>query len=695
VSRSFQRHASTTYNDWSFWVVYVGENMPSSTGALGTGIYDLQQTYFCCHGSTETATYKPSLFDIIAKCHHDQALVTVSGLYKTTNAFGGASWVTSVPRVRLSRLGYRPITTMVLPREMDLANNDYTAVTLPSYSAMAAVRVDWDPEDLSDPVYHGKTATLPGGIVDVYNERSIADSGFVLRPEVPGLTASAGGSVTVGTHGCVVCWISRDNEGNLWRSAPSSPNTITIANPNNTLNVHVQTPGINDERILTAEIYLTQAGGSLYYLAGTLSVPYIGAAPGTSPVVSTAITLADAALASKQTLYTDSGELPHDVTPSASVLVQWRNRVWAACGEDRDAVRFSEELQEDTGINWSDSYEVDMPGGDGDVTGLAPFGDRLYIFKRRAIYALAGDGPDSTGNGAYPQPEQIVHGIGCVAQRSIVVLPEGVMFGAETGIFMVDGGGRVSEVGAAVNADLRGIFGQGQPVRISGAAIVPNTDLVAFAPAASGGSIRTVTPTIYVFDRKRGAWFTWSADLSSSYASSSAAVAANQDSLFFCDGNSSANGLVMVYSHALAPQYDTPTINRKFDTTWKTGWFSLPATGDEVRLYEVHGRFKLGNGTDTYQMDWTIETDVASGTSSYGVQSQLVTSTITGTRSDYHFTAVVRPKYQKGDRFRITITGFSPIIPTHTGAIELIGIDLIVGAKGGLQRVPVGNIATT
>jgi hypothetical protein len=338
-----------------------------------------------------------------------------------------------------------------------------------------------------------------------------------------------------------------------------------------------------------------------------------------------------------------------------------------------------------------------MHDSDGDITALASFMERVFIFKRRRIYVLSGDGPDDTGGGVFPVPELISEQIGCVDMRSVCVIPEGVLFCAETGIHIVDGGGRVEEIGAPINAALRALFTEGNPVRIAGARRIPNTHLVAIAPAANGGSPAGARPCLFVWDRRRGTWQTWSTGYGNYLNGNWPAMGVDAGTLYYTDGNTGAHGTLQKYTHALAAQSDdedTIPTTRAWSCYYRTGWISAPQVGDFARLYRVDLRVKIGDYPAVDRLVyWTIETDVASGGSSGGVLTEGLTTTLTGTRDNYEgVTVSARPKYQKGNKFRITIEIASGT--TAVKGLEVCGLDLVFGGKGGLQRVPVANVGT-
>jgi hypothetical protein len=733
VSRAFNRGAVNVNNSWAYWVAYVGEDLPTSLGGWVASTKgssnDQQQVYFCLHGNTSTlpgtSTRQTDQFRVLTKCHHDRAHVHRVSDYKAVDAFAATAWVTNVSQTRLAETSIRPVHALVLPKETELFSDTASSAvsSLPTFSAMALVTTDWDPQitDLGRGTSYGRSFILPGGIQEVYSGRSIQDAGHILRPEVPGLTVAntATGAVTSGTHSGCVCWISRDDDGNVWRSAPSPVNTVDCSAPNDTIYFHVQAPSLTSATTIGVEVYMTQVNGSVYYLAQSTSIPRSGALGGFSTLT---ITVDDTTLARAPTLYTDSGELPNDCTPTATIVTQWKNRLWAAGGEDRDAVHFSKELAEDTGVGWSSDFHLDIPDTYGDVTALAPFGDRLYIFKRRAIYAVAGDGPDATGAGWYSQPELVAERIGARTPRGVIVVPEGVMFASDDGIYMLDGGGRISEVGAPINADLRSIEGEGNGVHIAASAMIPNTSLVAFLPASDGGCagyqgstplprsssqfiINSRNKTLYVWDRKRECWYTWGVE-GNSYGKKGGTLASVGDTFYLqAPGvyagipSTTVAGALHSYAHAHVASIDTSGSSWPFVPALLTHWISVPTLGGFNRLQEIHVRGLTGATSSTTGYYATVLAEVEID----GVNGSQTPGTVyanyyekEGTNVADHVVIRVQPEYQKCSRFRLGVALGPSRYNDQINAVNLslCSVAVVLAGKGGLARVDVTSQAT-
>jgi hypothetical protein len=90
-------------------------------------------------------------------------------------------------------------------------------------------------------------------------------------------------------------------------------------------------------------------------------------------------------------------------------------------------------------------------GSAGQITALFPMDDKLVIFKNAAIYYINGTGPDNTGaNSTYSQPTFITASVGCSNPRSIVLMPMGLMFQSDKGIWLLGRDLSTTYIGDAV-----------------------------------------------------------------------------------------------------------------------------------------------------------------------------------------------------------------------------------------------------
>ena len=143
----------------------------------------------------------------------------------------------------------------------------------------------------------------------------------------------------------------------------------------------------------------------------------------------------DVNLASEMPTINETGTMPVD-TKFATL---WGNKLVLAGGIDSTAIYYSESGRFEQFGN--DNYYNISGYGVGDITGIFPSANILYIFARRGIFALI---PDEQG-GFYLTT--ISDSIGCIAHKSIQFVPgTGVVFLGQNGFYAISGNPQYDQV---------------------------------------------------------------------------------------------------------------------------------------------------------------------------------------------------------------------------------------------------------
>ena len=297
---------------------------------------------------------------------------------------------------------------------------------------------------------------IVGGILQAYDGISVVEHGFHLFPEgVTTGTTTTGGSMAAGTYQVKVCYEWTDNLGQIHRSAPSiavsqvipagtSTNTLTVTIP--TLRLTAKTGSRANVRLV---VYGTTAGGTLFYRLTSITSPTYNDM--TVDTVTFTRTAADASILSNDLLYTTGGVLENIPSPSCSLITTYKNRVFLSGLDDKLAFWYSKEKIQNAPVEFSDFFigRVDPFGGD--ITALGTLDNYVIIFKKSAIFAFAGNGPNDTGaQNDYNPPQLITTDVGCDNPNTVVITPDGLMFKSTKGIYLLDRGLGVSYVGADV-----------------------------------------------------------------------------------------------------------------------------------------------------------------------------------------------------------------------------------------------------
>ena len=306
-----------------------------------------------------------------------------------------------------------------------------------------------------------ETLNLTGGILWEYDGVTPVENGFNVFPENTAVTtAGSGGSITAQQYFYSFTYEWTNNQGNIERSAPSIPITITTTGSVSTNTLKVPTLRLtykvapNPVRIVG---YRWSVGQQIYYqftsvVSPTLNDPTIDSVTFTD-------TLADSAILGNPILYTTGGVIENIGAPASIASALFDNRLWLIDAEDQNLLWYSKQVIENVPVEMSDllTYYVapttSAQGSTGKLTAIYPMDDKLILFKKDAIYYVNGTGPDNTGsNSGYSQPIFITSSIGTANPNSIVLIPSGLMFQSDKGIWMLGRDLSTNYVGAPVES---------------------------------------------------------------------------------------------------------------------------------------------------------------------------------------------------------------------------------------------------
>jgi hypothetical protein len=165
----------------------------------------------------------------------------------------------------------------------------------------------------------------------------------------------------------------------------------------------------------------------------------------------------DASILGNAILYTTGGVVENIAAPASIASALWANRLFLIDAEDRNVLWYSKVVIENTPVEMSDLLTLYIApttgaqGSTGPMTALSAMDDKLIIFKRGAIYYINGSGPDNTGaNSTFSDPVFITATVGCINPNSIVLMPNGIMFQSDKGIWLLGRGLETQYIGAAV-----------------------------------------------------------------------------------------------------------------------------------------------------------------------------------------------------------------------------------------------------
>lgn len=304
----------------------------------------------------------------------------------------------------------------------------------------------------------GENLHLSGGFLWAYDGIIPVEHGFHLWPDYVEVTTSgSGGSITAQEYFYVAVYEWNDNQGNIFRSAPSVPVSITTTGTTSTNTVHVPTLRltykINSPVKIT--IYRWSTAQQVYYQVTSVTAPILNDISIDS--ISFSDTQADSAIVGNNILYTTGGVIENIEPPAVSSLALFKSRLLAISAEDPNTIWYSKQVIEGVPAEFSDLFTIYIAptigaqGSTGPNRCLAALDDKIIIFKDNAINYIVGNGPDNAGfNNDFSDPVLITSTVGCANQNSIVFTPLGLLFQSSKGIWLLGRDLSTNYIGAPV-----------------------------------------------------------------------------------------------------------------------------------------------------------------------------------------------------------------------------------------------------
>lgn len=273
------------------------------------------------------------------------------------------------------------------------------------------------------------------------------------------VAAKPDGSTNAGAYAYQITYEWADNQGNIYRSAPSVPVSVTTSGSGTDGIVSVQIPTLRltykTSNPVKIAVYRWSVAQQVYYQV--TSINYVINNSTTVDSIQFIDTQPDANIIGNNILYTTGGVIEDLNAPATNLITLFDTRLWLVSAEDPNLLWFSKQVIESTPVEMSDlltffvAPTIGVQGSTGPITALSAMDDKLVIFKKNAIYYINGTGPDNTGaNNQYSQPIFITSSVGSDNQSSIVLTPNGIMFQSDKGIWLLGRDLSVTYIGAPV-----------------------------------------------------------------------------------------------------------------------------------------------------------------------------------------------------------------------------------------------------
>lgn len=340
-----------------------------------------------------------------------------------------------------------------------------------------------------------KNVVVPGGLLipggaPLRYDHSTVSGWFHLAPETPVATAVAG-TLAAGVYRFIAIYEITDPTGRVHRSAQTPEVSITLGAPG----------GVQLSTIVTGLLFHNY--GNFNDAAVSVSWYRTDVNPGVAPQFyfrGRADGIAvfvdnDINRVSGEELYVGDGStFENGPPPPLRQYENWNGRGFYLLEENRRAFGWTKRYQEGVGVEFTENFTGLIEDKYGDLTALAPLGERFILFKRDAFYWISGDGPDDQGNGDFTEPALIEGFPGTLNPRSVLSTELGVFYQApDMSIWLMGFGLSCTKIMAV--DDVR--------MPVVDAILVSDRRQARFYVASGGFGLTLV----YDLDHRR--WFTW------------------------------------------------------------------------------------------------------------------------------------------------------------------------------------------
>lgn len=353
------------------------------------------------------------------------------------------------------------------------------------------VEFDFSPRQMPHALFGGGMY-LGGGMLRKFDGRCF-ENGFASIPTISCVGNATGGSLAAGVYGVTAIFEYVDALGELHRSAPCLPRSVTVGGVGaGSITITVTPYYLGDLfRAVTSFMpnsvriipYLTEAGGSLYYRSPDADTAFLDITSATQNIT------ARYASSSYAALYADY-ELEQFAPDGARCLCSHNGRLLVVPNSDPRRVMVSKEYAFGYSAEFAEDLAVYFTEDIQAVFGL----DQSWVAAGSStIKYFTGPGPDATGQGAWFGPVlTISDNRGIKTWRSVARVPMGVVFQSDAGWCLLDRGLNVS--------DLNPPWGY-RDEEVLGAHVDSRRSVVIWH-LANGTAI--------VWDYAKNAWYRWS-----------------------------------------------------------------------------------------------------------------------------------------------------------------------------------------
>jgi hypothetical protein len=518
---------------------------------------------------------------------------------------------------------------------------------LASVISRATLAQDTAGEDLPArlvPFEHHGSLYFPGAIprqFDGQNFHEVGFSSFIDNFTVTAVTGTPSGysaPLPIGSYVCAVVAEWTDASGELHQSAPIFK-IVTLAATGGIVWTIKDTPK-SDKPSINYVLYRTTVESGVQSVTLYRLLTKAGNPTGS-------VTEAESPISTHEPIYS-TGDVVEGVAAPPCKHISEHGRRLVFAGTPDGNVWYSTKYVEGIAPRFNEDFTASPTGQGGGVVATASMDGRWYWLCERNVEYVTGDGPNEAFQGEFSDPQVVTFETGCISPQSVRVVPRGLMFRGNRGMYLIGRDGSSGYLGDDVS-DLTG--------KVNATVHVPKTEEThVFQP---GPEPELVYSTAY------GQW-----SANTSREASSAVLWG--DKLVWTDLDNDSTSIYFEDDLAVSDNGDA------IESVVETAWLRLNTLSGFQRLKWVHL-------LATYRGASTIKLEIGYD------ESENYSETVRCFTGDLNLTPGQpiplrwKPAIQKcrSVRFRITCDGGAD---SPTAGCDLTGLTLELGVKQGLFK---------
>src|SRR5690606_16603098 len=311
-------------------------------------------------------------------------------------------------------------------------------------------RIDFSGDGCFSKEKFGDGLILSGAVPRFYDGASLTELGFNHFPTLltNSITTMDGTSITSGTRLYTYIYEWVDNHGQIHRSAPCKPISVTNEDgDSNTLTMYCI--NATSKQGIRIGLFRTKDGGTTFYRVDLPEADPIMVT--SSQTVTFKDVSSDDVVGANETLYTTGDVLENIAPPACRSVTVYQNRAVLSGCEDGDEYWYSKAYIKGEGPGFNEAFTNRVDSGNGGVTAASVLDEKLILLKSDSAYFDQGQGPTDTGTlNDFSIPQRIAGDAGTIYPKSVVQTPYGVMFKSSKGFVLLNRSLQIEYIGDPV-----------------------------------------------------------------------------------------------------------------------------------------------------------------------------------------------------------------------------------------------------